>query len=175
MEESENYEITLPQDEVEITAAPLWKRTAAYLIDLAIFYFIFFQVFMVVYIAVTGIPLSDDINAFEKYIETNPQMAAKMLTGMVGASFVFLFYFVLTERVLGGSFGKQILKLKVVAINDEEVHYWQAFLRSLTKTIFLPLLVFRRPSLMPNIYSRCLHTAKPVSMQFPMSAHPLRH
>ena len=142
MEESENYEITLPQEEVEIEKAPLWKRAVAYIIDLAVYYFIFFQIFMMIYIAATGIPFSEDVTAIQNYIEFNPELGVKMFTGFVGTTFVFLFYFVLTERVLGGSFGEMIMKLKVVAIDGEEISYWRAFLRNLTKSVFIPLLVF---------------------------------
>jgi uncharacterized RDD family membrane protein YckC len=142
MEESENYEITLPQEEVEIEKAPLWKRAVAYIIDLAVYYFIFFQIFMMIYIAATGIPFSEDFTAVQNYMAVNPELSMKMFTGLVGTTFVFLFYFVLTERVLGGSFGEMIMKFKVVAVNGEGISYWQAFLRNLTKSIFIPLLIF---------------------------------
>lgn len=141
-EGAEEYQFGLPQDEVEIEPAPILKRTFAYLIDLAIFYFIFFQIFMMIYINITGIPAAGSIGMFEAYIAENAEAATKVFTGFVGSLFVFLFYFMVTEKVLGASMGKHFLKLKVVALNNREITYWQAFVRNITKTVLFPFLVF---------------------------------
>lgn len=141
MEDSDEYILQLPQNEIRIQLAPFWKRTAAYLIDLAIFYFIFFQIFMTVYISATGIPIGD-ANLLQEYMMFNPEIGVKLATGIVGSSFVFLFYFMVTEVYFGASFGKSIFKIRTTDLSGRNVDYWQSFVRSLTKTVLLPLLAF---------------------------------
>jgi uncharacterized RDD family membrane protein YckC len=141
MEDNEEYIVELPQQEVKTRHADVWRRAVAYLIDCVIFYFVFFQIFMLVFIPMAGIPMSEDLDVMERYIETNPSIGAKIFAGTVATSFVFLFYFMLSETILGASLGKSIMKLYVVDNEIKSITYQKAVIRNLTKTILLPLLL----------------------------------
>jgi uncharacterized RDD family membrane protein YckC len=139
-EEPEGYSYNLPEGEIEIIDAPLWKRLAAYLIDTVFFYFVFFQIFIGIYISSIGIPLDAGYTELSNYLATHPVASGKVLIGFFGAAIVYLFYFTMTEKEFGTTLGKWVMKLRVVSLSGNSLSYSQALVRNLTKTVLLPLL-----------------------------------
>ena len=133
--EDGEYEFISPQKEVDFQSAPLWKRAVAYLIDLAFFYFLFFQVFVLVYFPRIGVDITNS-SAFERYIEYYPGGMGKVIAGIVVALFILLAYFALFERNFGTTVGKKLMKIKL----KKTPSYYEAFIRNLTKSIFIFLL-----------------------------------
>jgi uncharacterized RDD family membrane protein YckC len=140
--EPESFSIHLPQQEVEITPAPFWKRTLAFIIDFALVYFVFFQLFMIIYASMTGLPIGGDVGALQSYMQLKPEISEKVFVTLVAGTFILLFYFTLMERVIGSTVGKKLLNLSVVSLHHNRINYVQAIIRNLTKSILLPLLVF---------------------------------
>ena len=126
------YEFKLPQEEVTVSDAPFWRRTLAYAIDCAFFYFVPFQIFMYIYLSQTGL-LFSDIAGLQEYLMHNISAQIKIMAGFVAALFVFLFYLMLAEKNFKTTFGKKIMGLEV----SGKLTYWTVFLRNITKTIFV--------------------------------------
>jgi len=53
---------------------------------------------------------------------------------------IIIVYFTYMEGKKGSTFGKRLLKLKVVAVKGD-MNYTKAFIRSLSKILYLPLIV----------------------------------
>ena len=129
------YEFKLPQEEVTVSDAPFWRRTLAYIIDCAFFYFVPFQIFMYIYLSKTGL-LFSDIAGLQEYVMHNTSAQIKIMVGFVAVLFVFLFYFMLAEKNFKTTFGKKIMGLEV----SGKLTYWNVFLRNLTKTVLFFVL-----------------------------------
>jgi len=114
-----------------------WRRAAAYVIDVFLFYFTFFQMFMLIYLPKAGFGL-DDISTMSEYVAQSPDAAFRFLMGLVGVSFVLLFYLAMFEKNFGTTIGKKVMGLSI----EGKLDYKNAFARNLTKSIFLPLLPF---------------------------------
>ncbi len=128
------YSITLPDEELLPSPAPLLKRSIAFLIDLLVFNFIIYSLFMAVFKHVSG--LSEELLTLE-YVSLNPSILGAF-TGAVGASLVLLLaYFALFEYVFGMTIGKQFLGLKITAKNPNISTF---IARNIFKSLLLPLL-----------------------------------
>ena len=132
------YVFGVPQEEIDVQNAPLWRRAIAYLIDILFFYFFPFQIFIAVYLPKVGLGL-DDIPAMEAYINSNPDASMRMIIGVIASLFVFLAYFMLFEKNFGTTIGKKIMKIR---IDKKDLTYKDTFIRNLTKTVFIFLLPF---------------------------------
>lgn len=139
--EYSDFSYRLPQKEVEAEPAPLWRRIVAFLIDYVFVYIVFFQVFLLIYLSMAGIPDVSDVFALQNYASANTAVLAKMVVGTVVLFFIALFYFMLCETIFHATLGKKMLGLIVVS-DSGKLDYWQSFVRNLTKTILLPILVF---------------------------------
>ncbi len=114
-----------------------WRRAIAYIIDATLFYFTFFQIFMLIYLPKAGFSL-EDISTMSEYVAHSPDASFRFLIGLIGVSFVFLFYLAMFEKNFGTTIGKKIMRLSI----SGELNYKNAFGRNLTKSILLPLLPF---------------------------------
>ena len=131
------YPFAAPQEELDVQDAPFWRRTVAYALDMLFFYFVFFQVFMVIYLPKVGLNL-ESFSEMENYVRSTPSAYAHLIAGFVAASFVFLFYFMLFEKNFKTTPGKKIMGLGL--LSGREITYTDVFLRNLTKTVLLVLL-----------------------------------
>ena len=59
---------------------------------------------------------------------------------LVFAAFIILVYFTYLEANYGTTFGKNIMKIKVIA-DEGEVTYKKALIRSLSKILWVPLII----------------------------------
>ncbi len=131
------YVFDIPQQEVDIQAAPFWRRVVAYLIDAIFFYFLPFQIFMAIYLPKVGLGF-ENVSAMQAYINAMPTAQMRLIVGFVAALFVFLFYFMLLEKNFKTTIGKKIMKLQIGG--KKELSYWDVFIRNLTKTVLFYLL-----------------------------------
>jgi len=130
LEDNAEYQLVLPEGEIEVGRSPIFKRMLAYLIDLFFAFMIFVVPFITVFSLFSGI-VSTDFLAIEQFIYENYYIIASM---EISVDFILLFYFGLSEGLLGYTIGKRMLNLKV-----GNVTYGQAFLRNITKAFFLTM------------------------------------
>ncbi|MCD6575820.1 MAG: RDD family protein [Nanoarchaeota archaeon] len=131
----ESFEFILPEGEVGEQNAPFWRRAVAYVIDVFIFYFTFFQIFIAIYLPKVGFNL-EEVDLVEQYVAASPDAALRLFVGLVVASFVLLFYFMILEVSFGTTIGKKLMGLRV----SGKLNYINTFLRNLTKSVFVFLL-----------------------------------
>lgn len=127
----EQYTFRLPQRSVSAKPAPLLRRLLAYAIDFAIFYFILFPPFIMAYSSLRGIPSE----MLDNLVLSRGMEAMKIIALQFTSLTIFLFYFTITEAEFGASPGKILLGMQV-----QNAGYASSILRSLTKTVLLPLL-----------------------------------
>ena len=138
--EPEEFEYVLPQKEIDLEAPPFWKRLAAYAIDLAIVYFLFYQIFLMIYLPRVGFPVTDNASQLEAFVSSNPTAYMQALVAVFMGLFLLWVYLSVCEKNLGYTFGKQILHIVTVSKAGKPLTYKQAFLRNLTKSVFFFLL-----------------------------------
>lgn len=72
---------------------------------------------------------------FERLLET--PSGELSLFGMGIFLFVYLYYFILAEGESGKTFGKRVMKTKVVRTDGSEITVWNAFLRNIVRPVDL--------------------------------------
>lgn len=132
----QKYIIKIPEDEVEEEElAPVKDRAVAYLIDLLIFYLVIFQIFMAIYLPMTGIPIEDG-NEMQEYLKENREALGKVMAGTFATLGIFYLYLVMCESAFGMTVGKKIMNIKLKKGN---ISYKKSLLRNITKVI--PFLI----------------------------------
>jgi uncharacterized RDD family membrane protein YckC len=115
--------------------ALVWKRIAAFLIDMLILAFFVFIPFRRV--------LADSVNessfmASIKAAASNDELIRIFMPYYIAMSLIALLYFYLMEIKMQQTIGKKIMGLYVVS-NEKDMKRWQIFVRSM---IFIPLFPF---------------------------------
>jgi len=135
------YIYDLPDDEVKKESGPAWRRGLAFALDLVIFYFVFFQIFFMIYSYLAGIPVGGTAETYTRFILNDLGTYQKLVTGLFASGFLMLFYFVVSEKYMGASLGEKIFKLKVVSTDNTKLGFGRLIVRNLTKSILLPLMI----------------------------------
>jgi uncharacterized RDD family membrane protein YckC len=115
--------------------ALIWKRIAAFLIDMLMLAFFVFIPFRRV--------LSGSVNEYSfmaslKAAASNDELVRIFMPYYIAMSLIALLYFYLMEKKMQQTIGKKIMNLYVVS-NEKELKRWQIFVRSL---FFIPIFPF---------------------------------
>jgi uncharacterized RDD family membrane protein YckC len=135
------YIYGLPDDEVKQVKPGLFRRAGAYIIDLAIFYFIFFQIFFMIYSSMAGIPVGGTPQAYTTFILNNSAVYMKLITGVFASGFIFLCYLVVSEKYLGATPGGRMLGLKVISLDKTEMTFTRLINRNLLKSVLILFII----------------------------------
>jgi len=133
--EEPDYYFDLPNDSLTESSAPLWRRAAAFIIDLLVFNILFYSVFIQSFQSVSGIT-SDLLNI--DYLLLKPGLIGLMFGVLAAASVVFCFYLVLSQYYFGRSFGQQLLGIHL----SGRPNLWGLVIRNLLNSTFIVLLPF---------------------------------
>ncbi|MFQ5475137.1 MAG: RDD family protein [Candidatus Nanoarchaeia archaeon] len=129
-------ELDLPKKRVVVGPAQLWKRILAFLIDILLVDMFIITPFRSTIMTLVGFKMETFSMIFSA--PANPEAIA-IVFGF--ASVFVLFYFVLTDYLLGQGVGKMILNIYVVSIEgDVQPGFWRCVLRSL---FVIPLQPFQ--------------------------------
>ncbi len=112
----------------------LWKRAAAFLIDIVIVYFIFFLA--------VGDQLSDTIPKAASFAQSYAVLVESdnLISSLsVIYSLLLFIYFLLLERRFGQSIGKMVMKLKVVG--EDPITFWRHIGRVMFLIPFFPFIL----------------------------------
>ena len=118
-----------------IGPALLWKRIAAFLIDLLVLGLFVFIPFRGVFAGSL-----EKASFFEslKNITSNEGIIKEFIPHYIAMSLLAFLYFFMLENKMRQTIGKKILNL-YVASNDKEMKKWQVFVRNL---LFIPVFPF---------------------------------
>ncbi|MEK6940949.1 MAG: RDD family protein [Nanoarchaeota archaeon] len=148
-------------------AAPIWKRTIAFVVDIIIVRVIATPIYDIIekrmFLGEPPTSLSAMLNAKIAPIGTE----ITLLTALVGL--ITLAYFVFMEKMLQQTIGKMILKIKITS-QTGTMEWWQVIVRNLTKafSLFLPFflladfvyLLFKKTQKFTDILSKTEVTSK---------------
>lgn len=127
--------LVLPVKNIRVIA-DLNTRAMAYLADLIVFYFLILVPFSMIYEDIAGVPLESlDIND----IESNMELMKLFAIEYFSCGFIFMFYFISFEYLIGGSIGKKIFHLSVIS-KKGKLEMKQLFLRSALKSVLVNFL-----------------------------------
>ena len=116
---------------------PLSRRVGAYIIDLLIVYFIFFNIFFSVSAYFLDITQEQmEICAEDPTAGTCERVGMFATYSLIAGLLILWFYLGLQEAYLGKTFGESLLGLRV----DKKINLKTALFRNLTKSIFIVLL-----------------------------------
>ncbi len=120
--------LDLPGERVVAGPAQVWKRFAAFLVDLLILDF----TVMLPFQRLVGkiLPIEGGFTKMYESLLTNEGLAGKLITLSVVMSFFMVLYFALLEFKIRMTPGKYLFKISVEGYG-KELKFWQAIVRSL--------------------------------------------
>ncbi len=104
--------LNLPKQRIFTGPAPIWKRIAAFIVDLLIIEFILAFPFQS--ILKKMIPTDLSYREAYQFFTNNPSSSSILTIIMVMISILALFYFVVLEYTLGQTVGKIFMNIKVI-------------------------------------------------------------
>lgn len=132
--------LDLPLEKGFAGNAVLWKRVAAFLIDLLILNLIVQFSFG----ALINKYFPEDAGFSKMYnlFKSKPSYADELATIAIWVSIIFLLYFILLESKMQQSIGKKIMNVYVIStINDTAPKIWQHIARNLLFIPVFPLIL----------------------------------
>jgi uncharacterized RDD family membrane protein YckC len=131
-------DLELPKERTIIANAPLWKRTAAFFLDILLIQIIIVGPFTG--IIESKIPLSDDFMANYNYFQAHPELVGE-LSIILGIIFFLAFaFFIIFEYRMRQTPGKMLLNIHVAPENrNEDITFFKIVIRNL---VFIPIIPF---------------------------------
>ena len=127
--------LNLPEEKVFVGPALLWKRFAAFLIDLTILFLVVFIPFRS-FIS-SRIPENYSFSEAYNMIEAGQDMNYLIPIYIAMLLLAFLYFFML-ENKMSQTIGKKLMNIYIVS-DDAEFKKWQALVRNL---LFIPVFPF---------------------------------
>ena len=127
--------LKLPKEKIFTAPALIWKRIAAFLIDIMVINFTILFPFKTL--------LESFVPQNYSFTEAYNTMGSNLNTGYIAVVSVLMFllvmlYFAKLEKKYGQTIGKRLLKLHV-ASDNKEIKSWQIYVRSI---FFIPIFPF---------------------------------
>lgn len=128
--------LNLPKERTFIGPALIWKRIAAFFIDIAIINFVVLLPFRSLFKNL--IPKDYSFSEAYKFLSSSANYTGYMTILSFMMSILIISYFFLLEKKSFQSIGKMLMKIYVVSSNNE-LRTWQLLVRNL---VFLPIFPF---------------------------------
>ena len=126
--------LNLPKEKTFTGPALLWKRIAAFFIDMALLGLIVFVPFRGV--VASNLPQKSFWESLKSL--ASPDVAGYLLPFYIAMSVLTFLYFFMLENKMAQTIGKKAMKIYVVGDN-KQLKKWQVFVRNL---LFIPLFPF---------------------------------
>ncbi len=135
--------LNLPQKRIFIGNATIWKRVAAFILDILIIDFFLFSSYETILRNLTK-GSSGFIKTYT-YLHSNSSTASVLFLIFMILTLFTLAYFILMEYMLGQTPGKILLNLKVLSVVDEKnlalPNFWQCLLRTIFIIPTIPFIL----------------------------------
>ena len=128
--------LNLPKERAFTGPALLWKRIAAFVIDIAILNLIVLFPFRKLFQNI--VPKDYSFSEAYKLLSSSADFTSYISLISFVMSILVILYFSMLEKKMGQSIGKMIMKIYVVG-NNNELRTWQMLARNL---VFIPLFPF---------------------------------
>ena len=128
--------LNLPKENTFIGPALLWKRIAAFFVDLLIINLVILLPFSALF--QNMIPKDYSVSEAYKFLRSSADFTSFISTISFFMSILVILYFFMLELKMGQTIGKMLLKIYVVS-NTSNLTRWQLVIRNL---VFIPLFPF---------------------------------
>lgn len=128
--------LNLPKEKMFIGPALIWKRIAAFFIDMVIINLVVFFPFRSLFQNI--IPKDYDFSEAYKFLSSSTNYTSFITSISFIMSILVILYFLMMERKMGQTIGKMLMKIYIVSGN-KELKTWQLFTRNL---VFIPIFPF---------------------------------
>ena len=127
--------LNLPKERSIIAPALIWKRIAAFIIDILIINLLVLFPFRILFQDIT----TKDLSFSEAYkLLTNTSFTDYFAVISFVMSILIIIYFLMLERRMGQTIGKMFMKIYVISENNN-LNGWQLLIRNL---VFIPVFPF---------------------------------
>ena len=126
--------LRLPKEKTFTGPALLWKRIAAFLIDIVVLNFTVLLPFQSLMESL--MPQQNSFSEIYNFLKSN--YAASITAVSITASVLVILYFVVLERKMSQSIGKKLMNIYVAA-DDNKLTTWRLFVRNI---VFIPVFPF---------------------------------
>jgi uncharacterized RDD family membrane protein YckC len=130
--------LNIPKTKELIGPALIWKRAAAFAIDMFIFYIFIFTFFSKSFANL--IPQTTSFSEIEAYMAENSTAVGTLSTLLLIVGLLLLIYFSYQEYKFKDTIGKRIFRIFVVS-EAEELKWWQCLVRNLYCIPIFPLVL----------------------------------
>lgn len=127
--------LNLPKEKLFVGPALIWKRIAAFLIDLAIINLVIFIPFRSLLAKI--FPADYSFSEALKLLSSTDYAELITLVSSLMGVFIILYFYMLEKR-MRQSVGKRIMKI-YIASDNKELKFWQVLVRNI---VFLPVFPF---------------------------------
>ena len=128
--------LNLPQERIFTGPAVIWKRIAAFFIDILILNLVVLYPFRNLFQKI--IPKNYSLGEAYRLISTSADFTGFINSVSVIMSALIIVYFVLLEKKMSQSIGKALLKI-YVASDNKDLKTWQLLVRNM---VFIPIFPF---------------------------------
>ncbi|MEK6983448.1 MAG: RDD family protein [Nanoarchaeota archaeon] len=128
--------LNLPKEKTFIGPALIWKRIAAFFIDMAIVNLIVFFPFRKLFQNI--VPKDYTFSEAYKFLSSSTNYTSFITSVSFVMSIILLLYFLMMERKMGQTIGKMLTKIYVLS-NNNTLKTWQLLVRNL---VFIPIFPF---------------------------------
>ena len=128
--------LNLPKESTFIGPALLWKRIAAFFIDMAIINLVVLFPFRILFQNI--IPKDYSFSEAYKSLSSSTNYASFLTSASFIMSILIILYFLMLEIKMSQTIGKMLMKVYVVSDN-KELKAWQLLARNL---VFIPIFPF---------------------------------
>ncbi|MBI3027237.1 RDD family protein [Candidatus Woesearchaeota archaeon] len=127
--------LNLPKEKIFVGPAMLWKRIAAFLMDMLIINLIVLFPFRILFEDL--VPKNYSFSEAYKFLSSVNYTSYLSLLSLV-VSILIVLYFVMMEKKMGQTIGKMVFRIYVVSDNNN-LKTWQLLVRNLA---FIPIFPF---------------------------------
>ncbi len=128
-------DLNLPKKRIFVGNASLWKRAAAFVLDLFILDFFVFGFYDSLLKKI--VPNSDDFISLYRSFQVDDNIAFVLTLLMLIITLLALAYFVLLDYLIGQTFGKMLLGIRTVSVRDSSKFGQVGFFQSLLRNMFI--------------------------------------
>ncbi len=128
--------LNLPKEKTFIGPALIWKRIAAFFIDMAILNLFVLFPFRGLFKGI--IPKDYSFSETYKFLSSSTDYTSFLTSVSFIMSILIILYFIMLERKIGQTIGKMLMKIYVVS-DTKTLNTWQLLVRNL---VFIPIFPF---------------------------------
>jgi len=129
--------LNLPKARTFKTPAPIWKRAAAFILDILILNLVVLFPFQKIFNKI--IPTDNYQDAYT-LLTNNPGLASTLTTITIIITILFILYFSILEFKFKQTLGKMFMNIYIVS-DLKKLNFWQCLVRNLFLLPFIPFIL----------------------------------